>query len=723
MKKIVFLLTILLFIAMPIANCYSAVASSNTVTLLPSYSNPAYDYTITPVADIYNILNISPDNDVLVIGDKENLFSAAISCERFSDQTLSAMRDYLNDSTSSANDMFEKFASYKQSYLEAMKDYYRKSLLYGADSEDSEESNMKVFAEYNEKIYNQSSRSVLYNIVKATQTGSSEEIHIDISIPVSKNSTFYSISFMLKRGNLNDAAIEKMSALINSIHISGLPAQSESISLFSDKQAVSLSNSGIYPDLDKTKFIYTELSNNELGYKISYPSVYTPYMENNIMQSFDYHSFKIDFNSSFSISAEPASAADAVRQKIKLIKDFNKESIKNFDESALRLKNKEVTRISYEIIRSGSSTYVSDYLIAHNSILYSIELKSRYKKASQKTCSEILKTVASLEFTAPLSSIKSGNASFVKFTNSEEGYSFSYPDSWQVMPNNTFDINYDSYSVKNPDFSGPIDIITAEGEFNTDPNAVEALRGVTGANSAVLKNYSAPYKDKNFRILSAGFESKDGYTYIYKLVNYLDSNGRVKLCYSTDIIRGRKIYSFFVNISEYAASNEKVFNSETRSIVNLIANSFKLENTPEYLERKLEGEKRNRKLVFIENYLRKTLGENAHIVKASYLYSLNDVFADIENGTNSGYYRISMDFDRKEIKTVSKISRFEVMQAVQKDLRNQFKNKLLVNIVPNPSSMTVDVIYLDSKTFQPVKKTYEIRVRVIDGDFCWDIYE
>jgi hypothetical protein len=120
---------------------------------------------------------------------------------------------------------------------------------------------------------------------------------------------------------------------------------------------------------------------------------------------------------------------------------------------------------------------------------------------------------------------------------------------------------------------------------------------------------------------------------------FTDDSGKNRLCYSVDIIKGRKIYSMFITTGEYHAKDGSFLDKKTNELINLAASSFGLENTPESEKRRLEGESRNRKLVFAENYLKRLIDPKLKITSVGKIQPDGSTTVIAGNTADSGYYR------------------------------------------------------------------------------------
>lgn len=686
-----------------------------------SFTNLSFDYSISIPEGIEIDIGNSDNNfqdSTLSILDKDNIVSGTITCDRLGESSLNIMRQYLNDYISADEEIFRQLAGYKNSYFRAMQDYYKRDFLYGSDDERSDESNIKILNEYNEKLYGQDAYIVLYNTIKSDRLSSMEETHIDISIPVYENKTIYSLNFSVKKSYVNETTLKKICTLINSVKILDLTAQADSLSVFSDKESIDKANLGIYPDLRRINITYTDFINSESGYRLTYPSVFIPYRQNNIIDAYDYQSFKINYNQFFSVSSEPAYSNTAALEKIKLIKELSKGSINVIEEGTAQFRENSFRYIKYEITDSKGQTYLEDYFTVTNSRLYDVQLSSRFIRPYQKVKSEFSNILDSLQFMPPSPPAYSVNLPFTGFINKEEGYSFSYPASWHITENSSTDVGYDIFKAVSPDFSGPLDISVCEGELASDLPPVDILKYAAAPNQPGFKEhfkkYSAPYKDRVSTPLTSNYLVKNGVTYIFKTVNYLDASNRSKLCYSMDIIRGRKIVSLFISVSDYATLDGKVSNKSLRAIVNLIKNSFSAENTKELEERLQKGETRNRKIVFIESYFKQVLGAAATVSSATYLTPAGYVMATVDGISDSGFYKIRMDFDKKEIAITDRVFKRDILSAAAEELKKRYKERTIRNVTLHESDMTIDIEYSDSSESSSLVR----RIYTVDTDLA-----
>lgn len=629
---------------------------------IKTFSNISYNYSF-PIPDNVEISFNESNNNIqdssISLREKDSVYSAVITCDRLDSKSLLQMRDYLKDYTSTDEDLFEKFADYKEGYFRAMQEYYKKNFMYGNSDVNLSESNMKIFGEYSEKIFGQPSHTVLYNIIKSDKNSSQEEAHIILSIPVKTERnvfSIYSINFTVNKGELSWQTLNKMSALVNSITILNLPRQKEMINVFSNMNSIFSSNLGIYPNLENIHIDYSQIINPLLGYKINYPSVFIPYRQNNIIESYDYKSFKIDYFNYFSISAEPTvyNNIAGIEDKINTIKELNKDKASTVEESVYKLTDeRELHSIKYELNENGNKSYIQDYFIINHSEIYDIRLISRFIQPSKKIQEEFFKIARSIDFFDRQYSNYSVSQPLIKFQNVEEGYSFYYPENWYISSNISNDINNESFELKNRFISGAVEISLSEGELsdNTNASEIHASSFETGSLffNKYFKKYSSPYLDKTNWLLNSNYYIDNKTIYIVKLVNYLDASGRNKFCYSVDSIRGSKVYSLFISASDYTTFDGRVLDKNLSALINMVGSTFSLETTKENSDRHLRGETRNRVIVFIEDFFKNKYGNNAIVTSASFINSQNDIQAKIEGIPESGHYKLRLNFDRKQI--------------------------------------------------------------------------
>ena len=692
---------------------YLLPKSSGNIFDQTSFTNITYDYIIQTQKPLKYIL--SGDNGdfndaTITLSDPDGLFTAVISCDRLDAISLDVMRSYLNDYTSTDVELFSKIVEYKESYFRATMENFKRDFIYSGKDDDYSEPNMKIFGEYSESIFGYPARSVLFNMLYANKMFLDEVIHLNISIPLTDLKTIYSISFTVKKGALDEAIVNKMEEFVKSIKIGKDMELKQSFKIFKDKTALGNANSGIYKSLENADLSYTSLVNRDLRFKLSLPASFIQYRQNNLIRQYYYNSYKIDYNNIFSITAEPVQREDAIKNKVEFLRKYNDSGIEIKREGQLNIEGKDMYYLQYKETDKKGTIYTEEYYIEYNNMLLELKLTSRFSMPSSAVQNTFYKIAASLEFVELIQPSDLSSIVFVKYTNREEGYSFSYPENWTISNKDATDINYDSFSILSSDFSGPVEISIEEGElYNIQAPEVivkYASESDTAKEGNIFARYSAPYNSRVSVLLTSDYFEKDGNIYIYRLINYLDKSDRNKLCYALDIVRGRKIYSIFISVSDYYASNGKIASKTLDYTINRILSSLTPENTSEYQERITTGEQRNRKLVFIEKYFQSLFGSSARVLSAAYSNAPNEIIVALSSNSTGCFYRLSLDFDAQDIKLIKSISKDAIMNEAEQSLIRLFNGKMFLNLEQDIQTMTFDVNYVEYGN--NVKRLYEV---------------
>ena len=527
----------------------------------------------------YSDYTFNGEEGVLYLHGSKSPFSVVITCDRLDEATQAALRDYYNEKNVSSSWLFDKLLEYKKSYFNALRDYYKKEFLYANDRLNNE-SNLVVLGSYSEPIYGKKSETLLYNILREGSDGPSEETRINITIPVKTDLAIYSITFILDKGGLTKETTDEMTSLISSIEIKDLPKQSSKLKVFTDQTSLNRANMGIYPVPGTEKASFFSIENQRAGYRLTLPSSVIPYRQNSIVGALDYKSWKTGLHQFFSLTVELAYGnLYIIDEKIKFIKDFNTDKIGNVTESLTQVNDNYFYQINYELTDSGFKTYLQDYFLVKDDKLYSFHF------SSSDIITEELKTanfnaVASLEL---IPGVRTQNSDELlrKYTDIKDGYSLSYPSGWQRVQSTPRDKEFDTFQLVNSSLSGSVDILVSEGQFFFEPDINKTVNLLSGTMDAeahnYLSRYNAPYSNKKSKLLTFSLQKSDGVQYLNKLVNYIDSNGRSKLCFSTDIIKGKSVYSLYVTVNEYATEDGRLINDRIYDTLTAIAASFRME--------------------------------------------------------------------------------------------------------------------------------------------------
>lgn len=684
---------------------------------LNTFTNIKHNYSLN-IPDYVSFDLTGPTDgfseDSIVLSDKNQEFTYTINCDKLDSLTIAGMRMILNDYNSTDEEIFNQINFYTKSYFRAMQDLYKSEFLFSGTDNSLSESNIKIFADTNENIYGQSSDLIVYNTMKNDRYSSSEETHISISIPIYSKLSIYTININGKKGFLKDENINKILGLINSLKIEGLPYTSNTLKTLSDKKIVSAANLGIYPPLGKTVSEYTEYTNPGQNYSIRYPSVFLPYLQNQIIDSHDYTSFKIDYNNYFSITAENIqNPATAIKEKTGLLKQSINNRISVKEEGNVVLSGKEFYRLDYETYRGPDTYHVQSYYIINGSKLYTIELSSRFKKPSEEITNAFLDIVKSIRFTEPSKPQKPININFKEYRNDYEGYSFSYPENWSLS-NVSKDLTFDRLSMQIPEYSGAVDIYLNESECLITVSPKEILElfisGKANDFSKYAKNYYAPYSGRAAKILSISSKTKNNIVYIYRLINYLDESDRHKIGYSVDIIRNNKVYTLFISVSDYLSNNGSLIDEDLDCIVNYIAQSFTLEETDDINKITQSGDQKGGKLAFLEYCFKLIMGKSTTISYARYLESNDDMLLYLSNCSEAGAYRLKLNYEKKNFEITSALAQDEAIDSAKRKLLNMYDDKVVHSISQDPNNMTLTIDYSNSVTSPIYTRSYFIDV-------------
>lgn len=692
------------------------------------YINLSYDYSLGKMSRFDVFPGESESNyqdNIVTFNHTDKSISAVITCDRLDEEALSNMRKYLNDFSSDDDVIFNKFVSYKLSYFNSMQDYYRRDFLYGMTAPGSEQFNMKVINEYKEKVFGQDSDIILYNVINSEKYVSNEEIHINITVPVLSNMTVYSFNFTLSAGELDTSNLIEVHNLLKNLKISDLPPQSDFLKLFYDIKSIYDANKGIYSSLKQpSNYSYSVLTDYEGGCEIAYPSSFVTYRENNLVPSLAYKSYRIDPNNYFSFSSQQVSDKNsAIEERINFIKDYYKASIKNVNEGTQTLNEKTFSFIKYNFEEASQNTYIQDYFIVLGTRLIHLQLNSSNVPASKEIENAFLNIAGSLRQLSVKAPDAGLTRSFSQLLNKEEGYSLISPSEWSISEIDNKDISYNSYSIKHKDYSGPFEILVNEGELNSTLSATDLLKFVTGSNTPELKKYfkkySAPYFNRISQPLYMSFRREGNALYLYKLVNYLDSSNRGKLCYSIDIIRDKKIYSLFISVSDYMITDGKVYDQGLSSALGLMANTFKAEETKEYLERKIAGETRNKKVILVENYINRTSEKKMNLNSIECLDSQNNLLVGASNNEENYIYWIQADFHKNNLVILQKINKNDLLVSMSEKLKNTFSDRTIKKVEITKESMNILISYEDGVLKTPTSRVYEVTGYIQNNSLSW----
>jgi hypothetical protein len=662
---------------------------------------------------------VSQKDGVIEFSDKASSFTVSIKYNVLDDASFGMLRQYYNDSDSSKDDLFGKFLDLQKSYIPAMQELYNMSFLYGDAASPVSQSNMKLFYEKQDSMFSHPADVFLYNVIKSENLSVNEETHLDIIVPVPSQYSLISINIITRSGSLNTALMDNISTITGCLRFTGLPSQTTKLDVFNDKNIIDAVNAGIYPVMNKKAVKFSELADEQAGYKLLYPSSFLPYMENSIGGKLLFKSFKITPNHIFSISVQPVEKGTELDGEISFIKEAGKTSIKIKEEGKTNISGKKFSFLKYDLKIGNYVQHVQDYLITNGTMLYRFQLSSLLEEPSAAISGEFLKILASLDFTILQNKTVSDEDVFTRYENIEEGYCFDYPKAWQ-LDDISNDINFDKLKIEYQDLSGPIDIYVAEGSIYQGCNPEEIINGLTGQSDRYIKKYDPPYAGTVKKVLDISYSIKDSIIYLYKLINYEDSNGRSRLCYSADIIKDGKIYSIFITVGGYLTKDGIYTDNDVNNLLNSIASSFKLETTKESTARKAVGETRNRKVVFIEDSMKKKLDPALVVTSITAAGTDGVYYLTAGNSPQSGYYKIKLDYADKELQIEEKMLKSQIMKVELEKLNKIYSKRQITDVELNERNMTITISSRSSNTAPIVSRTYGIDINFTKKGVEWE---
>ncbi len=690
-------------------------------TKITTFVNDKYNYNLSIPENLYLDLNGSDksfDASSISIMSEDNSFSASIICDSVNSTTIKNMRFLLSDYVSPNDYIFDRIVEYKQSYFRSLMDSYKNEFLFGNIDKNLSESNIKIIRDYSEELFGQNSNIVLFNTINSNKFTSVEDTNLIITIPSYENETIYSLTFSMQKGALNDHNINNIIQILKDLTITNLSKQEKTPEILFDQTSITTANMGIYSNLQASERNYTTLEKDYTTleddsnfFSIKYPSNYIPYLQNNFIDNHSYRSFKINHNSSFSITVEHLTGkSDRIMNKIDSLKSFYRNKITVINVRNEYINDNEYTVFNYELDNNYSKEFVTNYYITKGLRVYTIQLNCLMQKPTEDIFSEFKDIVASFEFTTSQSQKDINKpTSFVKYLNEQDGYSIFYPDSWSFQDSSQ-DINYDFIEITNPNFSGPLSISINESEYTSKLSTTELLRYTSSYDSSLskyFKNYKTPYANKTYKLLNSNVTTNNDVTTIYKLINYIDEGDRYKMCYSIDLIKNNKINSLFISASEYLFQDGVLADKDLNYILEFMTKSFEIE---EAQDNTLPSKEKNKKITFIENFFKKVYGESATVTFAKNLTSEKDVLVYL-NGTNkTGAYRLNFDYNNKKFQIASRVLVDDIVKSAEKKMMDTLKMKHVHDISINTDDMTISVKYSDTPDSVPVNRVYYILV-------------
>lgn len=653
--------------------------------------------------------------------DETSGIKASVATEILDNIDLQSLRDYYNDKKSSEEELFDRYVKLQRSYIPAMQDLFTASFLYGEQDSPLAESNMKLFYEGSETVFGRMSAIYLYNIFKSDGLQTDEETHIDISVPSRANRTLFTVRITMKAGSLDEESIGKITALLAEIHLEDMSPQTRRLQLFKETDALDAANAGIYPARYTKGQTSSTIEDARAGFVLSVPSGFVPYMLNGVGGRLQYLSYKIDPNHIFSLSAQPMEKGDDLESSVAGIRALeNWEDLT--DEGWRRIGEKDFYYVKYDDTADESPVHVTDYFTADHSLLYRLQLRSRLAKPSALMIREFESILGSFRTMAPEIPDLTVTPLQATYANREEGYSFSYPENWELTEVSE-NIEYDRLKLVFPELSGPLEITVSEGELRETVGPEELPSCITGksggTDDANVIKYAPPYEGNPVKVLSLSSRTEGSAVYVYRLLDYLDPYGRNRLTYGIDIIKGTKIYSMFSTIGEYETAEGGPRDASVAAAINAVASSFRSEDTPQSLARSAAGETRNRKVVFVEEWLQKKVDPKLKVARAGNTAADGSLYVKAVNAGGSGYYKVLPDFASNSLTILDRTLTSMILKTELEKIIETYQNRIITRIYTSEADMTLRIDSSTDRNSPVFTRLYRVDVVFSDEGIQW----
>lgn len=694
-------------------------------------------------------------NDTYGLVDKSTGIEADISVETLGDDSFDALRDYYNDYSLSDGELFERYIGLKKGYVNALESLYDTNYLSGLKK--SPETAMKIYFEGADVLFGLDSYVYLYNIATYEGLEQSEKTRLDLITPVDSTNSVVTVRFSIPGSQLDKSAVNTVASILSGIRYKGLSPQYKAPAVFGDKDVIEAAKSGIYAAAYKENAVYVKMNNVGGAYSISLPKGYIPFIVNNIGGIFSYNSYKINPNIILSISSGPL-RGNGAEDAINRFKVASLTSIRILDSGSSFFGNNRFKYIKYVNTEAGVKKYFYDYYINNAARLYKIQLESAIAEPGKIVSGQLDKILTSFDFEytvtdadadldgstavdaglasdskadsdADTAALDANTASSLKslstatYLNNEEGYGFKYPVTWRLEEISP-DIAFDRFILIAPGLSGALDITVQESGIKNSVDFPDIIKSVGGnpvnSWSGLTTGYNPPFAEAQSKLLFSDFAIDGPVSTIYRLCAFIDKNGRNRLCYAIDIIKGKKIYSMFVTVGEYRTESGRFGDAKINKMINLIASSFKLEDTPESEAKRIFGDNRNRKVIFVENYLKRLIDPRLKIDSVEKSQPDGTMVITVGNTADSGYYKIRLDYANKQVEIVNRALKTDILRSELNRLKNQYAAKKVNSVSWDEANMTITVNSADTFTQAALTHIYHVKVSPANGRITWE---
>lgn len=660
------------------------------------------------------------------ISDDNTGIRTEISSETLDKAAYTFLRGYFNDDTLSEDQLFSRFFELKKSYIRALENRY--NINYLNDSKKKSETALRIYYEGTDTLFGIDGCAVyLYNISVYEGLKHTEESHLDLIIPVRGTDTIEMIRFTIPREKLGTSAAAYAAHTLSGVLMDGAPArQYKAPSILYSDSLVENARLGIYPAESQSDPTFVTFEDSTAGFGVRLPYSYLPYVQNSLGGDFSYDSFKISPNLVLSISSEPVEGNGAL-DAIDRFRVTSLTSVNIVTMGRSYFGNNNYDYIYYTNIENGVKKYYYDYYIQNAKRLYKLQLTSAYAEPAKNIRNQLNRILAGFYYTDTAASrstkVFPGSAPMRKYLNSEEGYSFEYPENWDLQDVSQ-DISYDKLRLVIPGMSGALDVTFQESGVIESAGFTDIIRSVSGNSVNTWPNitigYRPPFAGRTSKLLFSDFRIDGPVSTIYRLSAYIDDSGRNRLCYSVDILKGKKLYSMFITSAEYRTQSGQFSETEINSLLNSVASSFRLEDTPEARERTASGESRNRKLIFVEKYLKEKLDSRLKITSVGKIQPDNTMYVTAANTGDEGYYKIWLDYPGRQVELVDRVLKRDILRSEADRLLQQYAGKKIISETEDSSKMIITIKYQDNNFSVELTHVYLVQVSQDSGRLSWE---
>ena len=644
--------------------------------------------------------------------------------ETLDNHAFNYLRSYYNDETLSEEDLFDRFVKLKKSYIKALDNLYTANTL-AVDSK-SEETAMHIFYEGQETLFGLDSSVYLYNIAIYRELEKSEQTFLDLIIPVRSTNSVVTISMMIPQEQLGENTSSGVAAILSNIAYDGLTQQQKAPAIFNDTSLMEMVKAGIYPAAHQESPDYVKITDSLAGYSVSLPTSYVPFIQNKLGGILTYTGYKIDPHKILSISsAPPYDQTEGTSAAIERFKATAPGTVVILESGDYVYGSNDFKYIFYSDIENDVQKYFYDYYIQGSTRLYKIQLQGEFSEPGPIILRQLDKILAGFhaDKAAKIStnSMLWSDPTAVLYENREEGYSFKYPSAW-TLEDASPNIDYDHLQLSIPGYSGALEISIQE-------SGTEAFQK---SGTEAFEKTCMPCSGKISKLLFSDFIIDGSVKTIYRLTAFVDENGRNRLCYSSNILKGEKVYSMFIVSGEYMTKDGIFSDDKINRMINMVASSFCALDTPESEARALTGETRNRKLTFVENELTNVYGPGLIVLPAENTQPDGTTIVSVENTGDSGYYKIRLDYANKQVEVLERVLKRDILLGELKRLSEEFDGFTITATYRNEANMTVSIKCISGKNEgtdnndatsnnqETVIHTYAVNVKLVNGKVTWN---